>query len=184
MSFFSTHFKKEKLMPRKTRMAGFAFLYAALVASIVMTIGLGLLGLTLKQEILSSTGRESIFAFYSADAGAECALYWDMQASGNPPSIFATSSTDILVPAPGSGAFCVGQDITSVWNITTSPSAATTTFALNLSGGRCVALTVAKFHNGLKTTIESRGYNDGAVAGTLCTSSNPKRTERAIRVIY
>ena len=28
---------------------------------------------------LSGTGRDSQFAFYAADVGAECALYWDLK---------------------------------------------------------------------------------------------------------
>src|SRR3989338_2338056 len=63
----------------KTGEAGFTLLLAALVGSIVLAIGSSIFVIAQKQLILSSIGRESQFAFYAADTGAECALYWDIR---------------------------------------------------------------------------------------------------------
>lgn len=59
--------------------SGFALLLTLVVVSIVLAIGLTLLDITLKQLILSSTGRDSEIAFHTAYAGAECARYWRIQ---------------------------------------------------------------------------------------------------------
>ncbi len=57
--------------------AGFTLLFAALVGSLVIAVGIAILDITLKQLSLSAAGRESQQAFFSADAGTECALYLD-----------------------------------------------------------------------------------------------------------
>lgn len=63
--------------PRHTR--GFTLLLAALIASIVLGLGSSIFVIARKQVTLSSLGRDSQFAFYAADTGAECALYWDIR---------------------------------------------------------------------------------------------------------
>src|SRR3989338_5832622 len=55
---------------------GFALLFAMLASSVMLSIGLAILNIALREVTLSSYGRESVIAFYVADAGAECALYW------------------------------------------------------------------------------------------------------------
>src|SRR3989338_4185708 len=58
---------------------GFTLLLAALVSSIVLALGTSIFKLAQKELTLSSIGRDSQFAFYAADTGAECALYWDVR---------------------------------------------------------------------------------------------------------
>ncbi len=58
---------------------GFTLLLAALIASIVLSLGSSIFMIAKKQITLSSLGRDSQFAFYAADTGAECALYWDVR---------------------------------------------------------------------------------------------------------
>src|SRR3989344_1182654 len=71
---------------------GYALMLSIVVSSIVLSIGISLLNIVQKELILSATGRDSQFAFYAADAGLECVLYWDL---GNPgESIFPESSID------------------------------------------------------------------------------------------
>ncbi len=72
--------------------AGFTLLLAALVASIVLSLGSSIFTIAKKQVLLSSVGRDSQFAFYAADTAAECALYYDVRFSR-----FATS-TDSVIP--------------------------------------------------------------------------------------
>lgn len=57
---------------------GFALLFAVLVSVMVLAVGASIINISLKQVILSSAGRESQFAFYAANTGMECALYWDL----------------------------------------------------------------------------------------------------------
>lgn len=66
-------------MKRFKSQKGFTLLLAALVASIVLALGTSIFGLVQKEIILSSLGRDSQYAFYAADTGAECALYWDVR---------------------------------------------------------------------------------------------------------
>jgi hypothetical protein len=72
---------------------GFTLLLAALTSSIVLALGASIFVIAKKQLTLSSLGRDSQYAFYSADQAAECALYWDMR--GN---YFATTTPLALLP--------------------------------------------------------------------------------------
>ena len=56
--------------------SGFALLLTLIVVSVVLSIGLSLLDITLKQLVLSGTARDSEIAFDAAYAGVECAEYW------------------------------------------------------------------------------------------------------------
>nr|AQQ75004.1 hypothetical protein [uncultured bacterium] len=58
---------------------GFTILLAALVASLVLSLGISVFSIAQKQIVLAGTGRNSQYAFYAADAAAECALYWDVR---------------------------------------------------------------------------------------------------------
>ena len=46
---------------------------------IVVVYRISIYNITLKELILSSYGRNSQFAFYAADTGLECALYWNIK---------------------------------------------------------------------------------------------------------
>lgn len=74
---------------------GFALLMSLVVVSVVVSIGLSVLDLSLKQLRLSTNSKDSETAFHATNAGLECARYWrsietlDMEA-GDPisPSCF------------------------------------------------------------------------------------------------
>ncbi len=159
---------------------GFAMLFAVLVSSVLLSIGLSIFNLTVKELALSSSGRESQFAFYAADSGTECALYWDFKGQ----NIFATSSSS-RTPSPASPD-CAGQTI-NISPSQTTGSSATTQFLFQIpntlpsgaSAPYCVTVTVSKSVNNniVTTTIDSRGYNS-------CDVSDPNRVERALRVRY
>ncbi|MBI2482054.1 MAG: hypothetical protein HYV76_00580 [Candidatus Vogelbacteria bacterium] len=55
---------------------GFVLLYAVLVSSIVITVGLLLANILLKQLVIAATARDAKIAYYAADAGRDCALFW------------------------------------------------------------------------------------------------------------
>jgi len=61
------------------RQAGFALLYAVIVIAVLSSLGSVLSNLLVRESRLSATSRQSSRAYYSADAGQECALYWDLQ---------------------------------------------------------------------------------------------------------
>ncbi|MBI2046286.1 MAG: hypothetical protein HYT28_02610 [Parcubacteria group bacterium] len=135
---------------------GFVLLYAVLVASIVLSIGIGLHAITLKELIISSSVRDSQLAFYAADAGTECALYWDIQGKA-----FSTSTTHAITCA-NTNMLVGGGDIS--------------TFSLPLSNGACAEVTVDKTAPS-QIVVTSRGHN-------TCNLDDPRRVERALRVTY
>ena len=69
---------------------GFTLLFASLIVSLLLAVGLAILNITLQQILLSSAAKESQYAFYNADTGLECAIYADKVGKG-----FATSSTEV-----------------------------------------------------------------------------------------
>ncbi|MCA9363460.1 hypothetical protein KC851_04020 [Candidatus Kaiserbacteria bacterium] len=59
----------------KQRETGFALLMSLIVVGVIVTIGLTLLDLSVKQLNLSTNARNSEISFHAANAGAECARY-------------------------------------------------------------------------------------------------------------
>ena len=148
---------------------GFTLLMSVLVASLVLSIGLGIFSLILRQFILTSSSKESFYAFYAADTVIECALYWDVNQGA-----FATSSTSGY---PSSGVVCAGQDIAvNNWVVTYPSGGAKTTFDLSFPPqSHCARVIVTK--TPISSTIESRGYN-------TCSTASSRRVERGIRASY
>ncbi len=55
---------------------GFVLLYAVLVASVVLAIGMSLINIITRQIVLSSIGKSAQAAYYAADGARDCAYYW------------------------------------------------------------------------------------------------------------
>jgi Tfp pilus assembly protein PilX len=64
-----------KQLPAKKSESGFALLMTLIVVTIVISIGLSVLDLSIKQVRLSTNARDSEIAFHAANAGMECARY-------------------------------------------------------------------------------------------------------------
>lgn len=84
---------------------GFAILYAVLVTTVIVAVGLIMSNVTTKQIILSTTGRDSQKAFYAANAGLECALYEDLNFS------FGLMVSGSYMPPPDGEIECNGRVI-------------------------------------------------------------------------
>ena len=56
---------------------GFALLFSVLVSSLLLTIGLSIFSIALKELAISTATRQSVHAFYAADSGREYAKYKD-----------------------------------------------------------------------------------------------------------
>jgi len=151
---------------------GITLLIAIIIAASLLVISMGLVNIAVKQAFLSSSAKESQYAFYAADTGIECALYWDVRNENAGRSAFATSTTQTI--------YC-NQDNTNPINPNTptgvvggmSAPAFTITFKPN---PYCAVVTVTKNNDGT-TKIESRGYN-------TCDPSSSSRVERAVKVTY
>ena len=147
---------------------GFTIFIAIVVMGTLLLVATGLTTLSVRQALISASGRESHYAFYAADTGIECAIYWDVQNPGGQ-SAFSTSTGSVL--------FCNkdAQNPTNEWTV-----GGNTTSVINrinfLPDPYCAIVTVTKGVNG-STRIESLGYN-------TCDPSNPRRVERAVRATY
>jgi hypothetical protein len=153
---------------------GFALLYAVLITGLLVSIGMTIATIAAREVVLSSAGRESQFAFYAADTGIECALFWDIRknkfsnfdSASEPPSPI-TCNNQVISPS----AFKeTGVEFSTDFNVD-----------LNASNGTCatVSITKERLMAGVsKTTIRSYGRNN-------CVSPNKQnRVERGIVVRY
>lgn len=148
---------------------GFTLLIAVLVSGILLALGFAIFNIASKEITLSSSGRESQFAFYAADSGIECALYWDYQQNA-----FSTTSPQ----QPN----CAGGPVDSYTPNEFDPDTGTytTTFSFSLNGAPtapCTDVTVTRSFLPTRTTVVAAGYN-------TCVTTNPRRIERAIQVRY
>jgi hypothetical protein len=163
---------------------GMTIFIAVVIMSLLLFISFAMVNITLKGTLFASSGRDSQYAFYAADAGMECAVYWDSMFE---PSKFATSTS-------GSSITCALNTITTggtMYGTTTAAliggggnANATSTFSFVMNQGAdpvnyCAVVTVSKYYVGsvLKTYIKSRGYN-------TCDTSSLRRVERGVEVTY
>jgi type II secretory pathway pseudopilin PulG len=63
-------------MNKQSSESGFALLMTLIVVGVVLSIGMSILELSIKQVRLSTIAKESETAFNAANAGLECARYW------------------------------------------------------------------------------------------------------------
>ncbi len=126
---------------------GFTLLLAALVGSLVLSLGLSIVAIARKSITLSSIGRDSQFAFYAADTGAECALYWDIRhgkfASSTPVGDIRCDGEVLALVLPGSAPFVEPYSISFEYE----------------PNGYCTEVTVTKSADHPRTIIHSDGYS-------------------------
>ena len=168
---------------------GFTLLFASLVVSLILSIGLAIAHITLSQLLLSSAGRDSQFAFYNADSGIECALYHEFNVR-HPDGSFIFPVDEDDVPANTTKIECNGFNPPDLFYDDPSSSATTSTFfTINPPGGSCTGANKTKPTFRVKVDksprdafsnyvhIESRGYN-------TCDTTNPRRVERGLYVKF
>ncbi len=174
---------------------GFTLLFAILVSIMILAVGASIINIALKQVVLSGAGRESQFAFYAANTGLECALYWDLNGSvvnnnGSVAYVFPPSSSFARINetgyldcagtniANGNSSF-IQQTYTKPWDITQSGK---TVFRIALANTisnldnilYCAEVTVGKeidSQGRITTTITSQGLN----------SCEPENDARAVQ---
>lgn len=179
---------------------GFVLAFSLLISSIVLALAFGIFNILLKQIVLTSTAANSQVSFYAADAGAECALYWDTHNSRppGPPAydlndeyiydykgVFALNGNypdTQLSPNPYTPQvnFTCGSSLIGLTHTTEGGNS----FSFEIDGGKCAKLTVEKIYKDFDTfdtKIESLGYN---VPCADIERGGKKIVERAIRVQY
>ncbi len=153
---------------------GYTLLFAVLVSSLVLSIGISILNISKKEFLLSTSARDSSLAFYAADGGFECALLGDNIDAFN----ISTDKTNLLSCNPS-----------MAFSTTHPPAGGTFIFHAKFGseGNSCARVTVTEITTSGETTktIESRGYNTGwDSVNKTCNVASPKRVERAIRYSY
>lgn len=177
-------FSKLKFETRK----GYTLLFAVIVSVLVLSIAAFILSISRKQFILSSASRDSVYAFYAADSGIECAT----EHRGDQNSLLSTTS--IYKAATGGPAVTVNcGNVTWTSVPTTNPAPtlghATTTWQMSIPNGGKVCAIVSAWYttdpSGIGPVnyyIDSRGYNIGWNTNTnTCSDYGPRRVERALR---
>ena len=157
---------------------GFTLLYAVLISSILLVIGVAIFELTVRELKLSGIVRESQYAFYMADSGIECALYYDKAGVFNPGTPTTITCQGVSIANVGGTAYDTPSVFTADLPVTLGTAGQT----------RCVSVSVTKTQlsgggggvTPIRTVVESRGYN------TTCASivGNPGSVERALRVSF
>lgn len=64
------------MVDKQKQQSGFALLVSLIVVAAVLSIGLAILDLSIKQVRLAATTKDSEIAFHAANAGMECARFW------------------------------------------------------------------------------------------------------------
>jgi len=134
--------QKDKIKNNK----GFALLYAVMLSSILLAITVGVLNIALKEINFSTSAKDTNDAFFAADTGAECALYYDR------------SEKNIFVDSPSSSQISCNNNIYTVNNDYPSHWVFVIT-GLGISGQGCVNVAVDKTDLSGGTTVISKGYN-------------------------
>ena len=171
----------KKIKSQKNNNNAFTILFAVIVSSLILALGLGIVAITMKEVKLSGAGRDSQLAFYAADSGLECAQYFDLVQSA-----FGTSTDSSIVNIK-----CNNKTVVVSQVGTFEANSATSKFEMFMEytddvgvvAKPCADVIVTKSivtDNGVskqKTTIDSRGYN-------TCDPANTRRLERGYRVEY
>ncbi len=151
---------------------GFTLLIAMVTTSMLLLVSFVVVNIALEQLVLSNAATESQYAFYAADSGAECALYWDLK----------NGDTSAFDSATAGSITCNHQSIsTGSQSVPTIPAqssviggSATSIFNLTFTKG-CAIVRVTK--SGGITSVDSRGYN-------TCDTTSLRRFERGVTLSY
>lgn len=190
----------------KQKNRGYTLLFAVLLSSLVLSIGISILTISRKELTLSASSRESQASFFAADTGIECTRFYLKNANALPGTINCNGypvTTTTGAPIPNTRE--TGQ-VDEFGNPTTFPPTTVTNFEVRLGPiptGQsqplitepCVKVAVRRewsnpeleddnpanddlsIGDRLVTTIESRGYN-------TCDPNDPRRTERGVRMRF
>lgn len=153
---------------------GFVILFAVTLSAILLSIALGVAEIAFRELKFSTSAEDTNNAFFAADVGIECAQYYDRfppnRAFTDPPASMTCAGVT-FTPTPSSSPV-------NFWAFVVS--------GLGSNSQGCAIVTVDK--TGLcgppdfPDCIISKGYNSGETAD--CSSSNPNRVEREIKLTY
>ena len=137
---------------------GFVLLFAVTFSSIVLSIALGVTNIAFREVKFGTNARDTNNAFFAADTGIESVLFSDKDPNTFPMPEEEEKADPIFVFIVGLGSERLSCAIVSVTKDNRDPSKPI-------------------------TTIISKGYNIGG-GDPSCSSPNPDRIEREIKVTY
>ncbi len=88
--------RKNKNIVAYGNQRGMTLFIAIIIMSILLFISFAVVNIAIKGTLFASSGRDSQFAFYAADAGMECALYWDARSN-----VFTDTEDDSEISCAG-----------------------------------------------------------------------------------
>ncbi|MES2314762.1 MAG: hypothetical protein V4524_02380 [Patescibacteria group bacterium] len=164
---------------------GYTLLFAVIVSVLVLSIAAFILSVSRKQAILASSARDSVYAFYAADSGLECAIKnLTALAKSTPDSISCGANLSFTPGRDTRNTDLSGTTTFPMFTGTGNKAQQTTQSGI----GSCAIITTtysitgATQTQGTSTvvTVIARGYNIGWNT-TDCVLSGPRKVERALQ---
>lgn len=159
-----------KLLKIKKNRA-FVILFAVTISAILLSIALGVTNITFREIKFGTSAKNSNDAFFAADAGIECAMVYDKFVGG----VFISPSSPSIT-CNNNNPIAVTENPPLYWSFIIS--------GLGNGGQGCAKVTVDKTITlpEPRTTVTSRGYNNGGGVGTCLPGSNS--VERQVELRY
>ena len=162
--------------------SGFVILFSMVISSIVFSVALGIATIAYREATFNTLSKNTGEAFYAADTGAECALYYD-----NASTVISTGNV-----------FAFGQPTSSVATVCASTAVNLNNgsgtepdpwvfhiYPLGATGKACAVVSLWRDNSTpVVTTIDSRGYNVYDKSSSNCSFSGTNRVERHIELTY
>ncbi len=155
---------------------GYTLLFAVLIASLTLAVGISILNISRKEFLIATSTRDSALALYAADGGLECAIFSD--------------SNGLFTDTTYTGTFGCNVPHSPIEYLRQNPpgGGVTDIFTFHAKfggqGTSCAVIVASKTtKNGtLSTIIQSFGYNTGwNPDASLCSLGSAKRVERALQ---
>jgi len=184
---------------------GIVIFIAVVTVGALLLVAAAISNIAYKEQLISTSGRESRFAFFAADSGVECALFHDLKGGNDPAEPFLFSIPDGnggVVPEDGD-LICDGNDPfgpgdwepeiidTSVDSSNASSGYIVTEFNFEppTPTPTCAIVTVTKTDSAVSvgridTVIESSGYNNSCSVIVGNQSTSIRNLERTFEVRY
>ena len=164
-------------------------MFTVLIVTLILAMSLGIANVSVREQNLTRSSRESHYALFAADTGGECVLY-----HYNKPTSYNNDEPNPFHTIVGGGhapvfLSCANQEVGSVIQSQPGAGAVYSFEPINLSHG-CAIITARideQVPNGALTdrrdTLVSKGYNvpcDEATSNPV----SPRRVERVLEYTY
>jgi hypothetical protein len=176
----------------KRKNSGYTLLFAVLTASLTLGVAAFILGVARKQQLLSSTARDSMYSFYNADSGLECVLK-DVGTGtliGTTTFNLSCGAQTVVVAYPQDPTIVIENGVNyKVWSASTTLGKISAYNDYVAIDG-CAVIDISQKYDAtgvslISTTIRSKGYNlcvaNGTVYGPDTTS--PRTVERGLQMV-